>query len=40
MKMLHFCILIAKKIMNIQSKEFISGLSQLEMVNTDGNSFG
>ncbi|HRE76784.1 MAG TPA: N-6 DNA methylase [Flavobacterium sp.] len=26
--------------MNIQSKEFISGLSQLEMVNTDGNSFG
>ena len=26
--------------MNIQSKEFIIGLSQLEMVNTDGNSFG
>jgi len=26
--------------MSIQSKEFISGLSQLEMVNTDGNSFG
>ena len=39
MKLLHFCTL-EKKQMDTQSNEYISGLSQLEMFNANGTSFG